>query len=122
MNEYEFRELPKLHPNHSNPFQVWLSNGAISLLILGESYGSTIQVNYVTEDGTEVATQILEPDWEPFKKRKKKTKLSASQKEQIYLEADRLKERDQDILNGDLNRLYQAAARWRKLREKKNWN
>jgi hypothetical protein len=121
LKDHGFRELPDLHPKHANPFQVRFTNGVTELLILGESYGTVASVSYVTQDNIEVATQLLEPDWEPFKKRKMKKTPQVSQRDQIFAVAARIKARDSDILSGDTNRLVSAAARWRSICEKMKW-
>jgi hypothetical protein len=108
---YGFQELHGLHPKHTNQYQVRFANGEVEILILGEGYGTIANIEYVTPDGVEVATQMLEPDWEPFKKQKKPKKAMPSQKDQIVVAADRIKERDKDILLGDFKRLNNAAER-----------
>ena len=118
---YGFQELQGLHPKHTNQYQVRFGNGEIELLILGEGYGSIANIEYVAPDGVEVATQMLEPDWEPFKKRKKPKKAMPSQKDQIIEAANRIKERDKDILLGGYTRLNIAATRWQKIKTKMGW-
>ena len=90
-------------------------------MILGEGYGTIATVQYVTTDGVEVSIQILEPDWEPFKKRKKPKKKMHSQNDQIIMAAERIKERDKDILLGDFSRLDKAAERWQTIKTKMGW-
>lgn len=121
LKDHGFVELPELHPKHANPFQTRFANGTIELLILGEGYGTVASVSYVTQERTEVYTQQLEPDWEPFKKRKRRKRLVVSQRDQIFAAADRIRERDADILSGDLSRMQAAAARWRVICEKMGW-
>ena len=118
---YGFRELSELHPNHSDQFQVRFGNGEIEILILGEGYGTIANIEYVTPDGIEVVTQMLEHNWEPFKKRKKSKKTMPSQKDQIVEAANRIKERDNDILSGDITRLNAAATRWQTIKNKMGW-
>lgn len=121
VKDHGFRELSELHPKHSNSFQVRFTNGVAEILILGEGYGTVASVNYVTQDGIEVATQLLEPDWEPFKKRNKRKWPQVSQRDQIFAAAERIKARDADILSGDMVRLIATAARWRVICEKMKW-
>lgn len=121
LTDYGFQEVSQPHPKHSNPYQSRFSNGVIEIIVLGEGYGTIANVEYVTSEGIEVATQILEPDWEPFKKRKTKKTKQVSQKEQIIIAANRIKERDGDILNGDLTRLNAAATRWQTICLKMGW-
>jgi hypothetical protein len=118
LKDHGFREVSDPHPKHSNPFQVLFTNGITELMILGEGYGTVAGVYYVTQDGIEVATQLLEPDWEPLKKRKKKRRSEVPQRDQVFTAADRIKVRDNDILTGDLGRLNSVAARWRAICEK----
>ncbi len=118
---YGFQELDGLHPKHTNQYQVRFGNGEIEILILGEGYGTIANVQYVTTDGVEVATQMLEPDWEPFKKCKKPNKDMPSQNDQIIMAADRIKERDKNILLGDFSRLDKAAERWQTIKTKMGW-
>ena len=115
-----FRELSDPHPKHSNAFQVRFSNGTVELLILGEGYGTMASVHYVTQDGTEVAQQMLEPDWD-LRRKPKSRGAEKSQRDQIVAAAERINARDQDILTGDLSRLNAAAARWRAICEKMKW-
>ncbi len=44
-----------------------------------------------------------------------------SQKDQIVVAADRIKERDKDILLGDFKRLNNAAERWQTIKTKMGW-
>ncbi len=118
---YRFKELHGLHPSHTNQYQVRFGNGEVEILILGEGYGTIANIEYVTSDGVEVATLMLEPDWEPFKKRKKLKKTLPSQKDQIFMAAGRIKERDNDILLGDFKRLKKAAERWQTIKTKMRW-
>ena len=118
---YGFQELNGLNPKHINQYQVRFGKGVVEILILGEGYGTIANIEYVTADGIEVATQMLEPDWEPFKKRKKPKKTMPSQRDQIILAAERIKERDKDILIGDYTRLNIAADRWVKVKSKMGW-
>ena len=111
IENYGFHELNGLHPRHTNQYQVRFGNDKIEILILGEGYGTIADIEYVTTDGIEVATQMLEPDWEPLKKRRKIKKAMPSQADQIIMAAARIKERDKDILQGNLNRLNKAADR-----------
>ena len=119
--DHGFQELHGFHPNHKNLYQVRFGNGEIEILLLGEGYGTIANIEYVTSDGVEVATQMLEPDWEPFKKRKKPKKVMPSQKDQIVEAANRIKDRDKDILIGDYTRLNVAAARWQNIKNKMGW-
>lgn len=121
VKDHGFRELSEPHPKHSNPFQVRFTNGVTELLILGEGYGTVASVHYVTQDDIEVATQLLEPDWEPFKKRHKTKTPQVSQRDQVFAAAARIKARDTDILSGDMGRLVATAARWRTICEKMKW-
>ena len=118
---YGFQELHGLHPKHTNQYQIRFGNGEIEILILGEGYGTIANIEYVTSDGVEVATQMLEPDWEPFKKRKKLKKAMPSQRDQIFMIADKIRGRDKDILLGDLKRLNKAAERWQAIKTKMGW-
>ena len=121
IENYGFHELDGLHPRHTNKYQVRFGNGEVEILILGEGYGTIANIEYVTADGVEVATQILEPDWEPFKKQKKTKKVIPSQADQIIMAANRIRERDKDILLGDFNRLNKAAERWQTIKTKMGW-
>lgn len=97
ITDYGFQEISQPHTKHSNPYQSRFSNGVIEIIVLGEGYGTIANVEYVTREGIEVATQILEPEWEPFKKRKTKKTQQVSQEEQIIIAANRIRERDADI-------------------------
>lgn len=121
IENYGFHELDGLHPRHINQYQIRFGNGKVEILILGEGYGTIANIAYVTSDGVEVATQMLEPDWEPFKKRKKIKKATLSQVDQIIMAANRIKDRDKDILLGDFNRLKKAAERWQTIKTKMGW-
>jgi hypothetical protein len=121
IENYDFHELNGLHSMHTNQYQVRFGNGEIEILILGEGYGTIADIEYVTTDGIEIATQMLEPDWEPFKKRKQIKKAMPSQADQIIMAANRIKERDKDILQGDLKRLNKAADRWQSVKTKMGW-
>jgi len=124
LDDYEFVELSDPHPEHSNPFQARFKSGVVELLILGEGYGTLASIQYITEDGTHVATEILEPDWKPLEKirsRKKQRGPEGSQQDQVYAAAKRIKERDEDILRGNMDRLNAAAVRWRTICGKMGW-
>jgi hypothetical protein len=121
LSDYGFQEMPLPHPKHSNPYQARFSNGTIEIIVLGEGYGTIANIEYVTIEGIEVATQILEPGWEPFKKGKRKKTPQVSQKEQIFEAANRIKVRDTDILSGDLTRLNEAASCWQAICSKMGW-
>ena len=115
---YSIQELHELHPKHTNKYQIRFGNGEIEILILGEGYGTIANIEYVTSDGVEVATQMLEPNWVPFKRQKKFKKTMPSQRDQIFMIADKIRERDKDILLGDLKRLNKAAERWQAIKTK----
>src|SRR6185436_11681444 len=117
--DYGFHELPDSHPNHRNPFQARFGNGSIEVLVLGEGYGTMARVVYITSDGIEAPSEILEPGWEPFKKQKRKKKsVQFSQMEQIEMTAQRIRERDAAIYLGDMTQLNKAATRWKTICEK----
>ena len=124
VRDFGFHELSELHPNHTNNYQARFSNEQVEILVLGEGYGTVASVNYVTSKGTEVPTEILDPNWEPFIGRKKTKKGKAptdSQHDQIFAAARRIQERDSDILQGSMFRLEKAATRWRTIHEKMGW-
>ena len=118
VEDYGFQEPSDLSPMTSNPFQVRFTKGAVELMILGEGYGTVASVCYVTEGQLKVASQMLEPDWEPLGKPKKRKQRVVSQRDQISAAADRIRARDSDILGGNLSRLVAVATRWRAIRQK----
>ena len=86
-------------------------NNEIVLRVLGEGYGTVARVEYIVPDGRSVSSAILEPDWEPKPRRKKRHGTTLSQDDQIHAAAERVRVRDQEILRGDYSRLVDAASR-----------
>jgi hypothetical protein len=117
--QYGFFEV-KANGGRFNPYCVRFSNGEIELGVKGEGYGTIAYIYYVSRDGIEVPSQFLEPGWEPssFRRKRKGKGPRPSQEEQIFSEANRIKERDGDILRGDYSRLEGVAARWKNIKEK----
>ena len=103
-----------------NPYCVKFSNSEIELVVKGEGYGTIAYVGYVNRAGIEVPAKFLEPGWDPlsFSKKRKKKEPKLTQAQQIFSEANKIKERDGDILRGDYTRLDEVAVRWDKIRKK----
>jgi hypothetical protein len=103
-----------------NAYCVRFSNGKIQLAVKGEGYGTVAYICYVNRDGIEVPAKFLEPNWGPTTHRKKSKKKGPhlTQEQQIYSEAARIQERDDDILKGDYRRLDGVAVRWKNFKEK----
>ena len=122
LTDFGFQKVSELHPEHSNPFQVRFRKEPIEILVLGESYGTRAAISYITEEGTEVSTQMLETTWETLKKKKvRKKKPNMTQMEQVIAAANRIEERDVEILNGNLIQLSEVATRWQGIRAKMGW-
>ena len=95
------------------------TNGAISLRISGEGWGTIAAVEYLSVDQLPVPTVFLESGWSPGGLRKKfrrAKKPPQTQEQQVEVAAARIRERDQDILAGEYARLNQVAVQWRQAR------
>jgi hypothetical protein len=94
-----------------NPYYVVFGHGDVRLGILGEGYGRDATVHYLTLTGFEVPYQCVATDWQPPRKMNKKRTPQRSQQEQIFQAATTIRERDTDILGGDMSRVDAAAER-----------
>jgi hypothetical protein len=120
LSQYGFTEVES-DKEQFNPYCVSFSNGEIQLVVKGEGYGSIASISYVNRDGVEVPSQFLEPNWGPqslFRKKKKKKGPSLTQEQQVFNAADRIKERDGDILQGGYARLDEVGVRWKNIKER----
>jgi hypothetical protein len=101
ISEHAFHELSN-SANTLNSYIVEFGNGEILLRVLGESWGETARVEYTAHDGRLVPSTLLEPDWEPKPRRRKKPRPKLpSQDDQIRAAAERIRVRDQEILQGN---------------------
>ncbi len=109
IDDFNFKPLPLPKGEFVNKFQYRLSNGKITLVVLGEGYGVVASVTLFDNKGRQAGVGRLMPGFNPsatFKKRKKETR---SQDEQIEESANKLRLYGHDILSGDMTRFDQIS-------------
>jgi hypothetical protein len=112
VDDFGFAPSPLPKGKYVNQFQFHLSNGTITLVVEGISYGMDAMVSLEDKNGRSIGVGCLEPGWEPFAKRKKKKKKDAlNQDQQIARSAVTLKDHGADILKGDLERFNKIGDR-----------
>ncbi|BBO87012.1 hypothetical protein [Desulfosarcina ovata] len=112
IDEFGFASAPLPKGKYVNQFQFRLSNGAITLVVEGVSYGMDAMVSLEDKHDRSVGVRCLVPGWKPFAKRKKKKKKNIlNQDQQIARSAVLLKDHGTDILNGDLERFNKIGDR-----------
>lgn len=100
-SDYAFREIEN-SADSFNPYIVAFGNGEIVLRVIGEGYGTVARAEYIAPDGRTVPSAILESDWDANPRRKKRHRITQSQDDQIRGAAERVRERDQDVINAPL--------------------
>jgi len=108
IDDFNFKPIPLPEGKFVNKFQYRLSNGTITVVILGEGYGTVASVTLFDNRGRQAGVNRLVPGFNPSAKYKRK-KETKSQDEQIEDAANKLRLHGQDVLSGDLTRFDQIS-------------
>lgn len=101
VTEYGFSELPLPNEEFINKFQVRYGHDPLTVVILGEGYGTIASVSFHFKEGGRFGYQQFLPGGVP---RKRKIK-EQTQEEQIRVAADLIKANCVDVLKGDRTKL-----------------
>ena len=116
VDEFAFKSAANPPNEFENPFQYRLTNGHVTLVVVGINYGANATVGLIDEIGRSVGVGCLAPNWAPFPKVRKK-RAEKSQDEQIADGANLLRENGSDVLRGDLGRFREIGDRINRIRQ-----
>ena len=119
VDEYNFQTTPIPEGEFVNKFQYHFSNNSLTIIIVGEGYGTIASVSINDNHGHRIGVNNLIPGLNPFAKQKR-SKKRIPQDEQIEEAAKKLKLYGQDILSGDLTRFEQIRKDIDEMWVKKN--
>ena len=102
-----FRRVPAPPHRSANRFQVWYSNGKLSAVISGESYGTAASVYLETADRRVAEIYFTPEDLRPS--RTSRGVAEPSQLQQLREAALRVQRHCGDVLSGDMTR-FDALA------------
>lgn len=112
VDDFNFSPEPNPKGEFVNPYQFRLSNGEITLVVEGISYGADAMISFEDKHNRSVGISCLKPDWEPFGKRKKKRKKNQpNQDQQISQAAEEIKVYCKDILSGKYDHFNEVGDR-----------
>jgi|SRR5690242_18729812 len=96
---------PPLHRT-ANPFQAWFSDGHLSIVVTGESYGAAASVHFEVGERWVAEIYLTPPELRPPPRRDGRPE---GQLQQVRAAAERVRRHCQDLLSGELAR-FDALA------------